>query len=429
MKTISYSFYISFLLFSLISISFQKELFEDYYERAEKILLKMSRNEIIGQIFFPRYTLETVDHEIRTYFPGGFVLFENNIQNHTKEQLINELEERQKISKIPLAYGVDEEGGTVVRVSRVFRDEPFPSPQDLYDEGGIDKIIEIEKEKINLLRELHMHYNLAPVADIALNEEDYMYKRSLAQNVTITTEFITKVSDEYYKNNFTCCLKHYPGYGNNSNTHYDVVHDYRPLEQFKTVDLVPFGASVSHKQPMIMFSHNIVHCIDPEYPSSISKKVHDVLIKDYGYSGLLVTDSLSMGAITKYTKNISAAVLAVESGNDVIITSTFEKHITELIEAVDKKEVSMDLIKKAAKKVIAWKLKYIYPQEEEEEEEEGLSGLNIILIIVLSISTFGLIFLFVFVFYQYRKPEEKKDETFNVGKIRETSSNSDSLVH
>ncbi len=370
-----------------MSLSSQEELFERYYKRAEEIVSGMTQNEIIGQIFFPRYTLATVDDEIRKYSPGGFVLFENNVQNHTKEQLIQELEDRQKISKIPLAYGVDEEGGTVVRVSRHFRDEPFPSPHDLYLEGGIDKILEIEDEKIDLLKELHMHYNLAPVADIALNEEDYMYKRSLAQNVSITSEFITKVSDKYYEKNFTSCLKHYPGYGNNSNTHYDVVHDYRPIEQFREVDLVPFGNSVSHKQPMIMFSHNIVHCIDPEYPSSISKKVHDVLKNDYGYSGLMVTDSLSMGAITKYTKNISASVLAVEAGNDVIVTSTFEKHITELIDAVEKGEVDIEIIKKAAKKVIAWKLEYMYPQEDEDDIDEGLDGIDIFLIVVLDSSS------------------------------------------
>ena len=110
---------------------------------------------------------------------------------------------------------------------------------------------------------------------------------------------------------------------------------------------------------MIMVSHNIVHKIDDEYPSSISKKVHD-LLRDYGYTGLILTDSLSMGAIQKYAVNVSEGALAVLAGNDIIVTSTFEKHIEQVIKAYENNEIDPQIIEKAARRVIAWKLKYLY---------------------------------------------------------------------
>jgi len=125
-----------------------------------------------------------------------------------------------------------------------------------------------------------------------------------------------------------------------------------------------------------------------------------------------LTDSLSMETITKYTKNISATVLAILAGNDIIVTSAFEKHIEELIKAVEKNEVDMSLINKAAKRVIAWKLKYIYEQEKEQEKEknkfiETNSKSNVILfIIIISIIIVAFI-IFDFLWkYKYKNNED-----------------------
>ena len=132
-----------------------------------------------------------------------------------------------------------------------------------------------KSEKRKLLRKLNFSVNFAPVADISTNESDYIYKRTLGENASLTSDYINAVVDDYVNDEFTCCLKHFPGYGNNRNTHDDVSHDYRTLDYLKTHDLIPFVNSISHSVPMIMVSHNIVHDIDDEYPSSISKKVHD----------------------------------------------------------------------------------------------------------------------------------------------------------
>ena len=402
-----FSISIFFIFLYLINT---KELFEDYYQKAEKILSTMSRNEKIGQMFLSSYSLETVDDEIKKYSPAGFVLFAQNLYYHTENQLIKELNERRKISKIPLVFGVDEEGGIVCHASLIFRKKKFPSPRESYLKGGIKEILSIEKEKIILLKKLNINYNFGPVADISLDPNDYIYPRTLGENVSITSDYINDVVDSYNNAHFTCCLKHFPGYGNNINTHDDIAHDERSIEYLKNNDLVPFVKAISHNVPMIMISHNIIVNIDNEYPSSLSKKIHDLLRNEYGYTGLIVTDSLAMGAIIKYTKNVSPAVLAVLAGNDIIITFNLKEHIEAVIKAVDNNQIDMSLIEKAAKRVIAWKLKYIY--------EYGIFGKNNIYkfsYISIGVLTIGIILIeIILIINKKKKKKKKKNKNLNI---------------
>jgi len=394
------------LLFLIIlnSIS-SKELFEDYYEEAEKILKNMTIYEKIGQMFIGRYDKDTAEQQIKEYHIGGFCLFAQNLVNHTEKELIEELENVQNHSKYLLSYSVDEEGGTVVRVSLYFRNETFPSPRESYLKGGINEIKLIETEKRKLLRKLNFSVNFAPVADISTNESDYIYKRTLGENASLTSDYINAVVDDYVNDEFTCCLKHFPGYGNNRNTHDDVSHDYRTLDYLKTHDLIPFVNSISHRVPMIMVSHNIVHDIDDEYPSSISKKVHDLLRSEYSYTGLILTDSLSMGAITKYCKNTSAGVLAVQAGNDIIVTSTFEEHVKQVIKAFMEGEIEEEIINKAAKRVIAWKLKYLYKMELPKNESDE----TLYIVIGVGIGLICILIIFLIIYYLKNKNSENKE--------------------
>ena len=408
---------ISFLIIINLITS---EIFEDYYEEAEKILKNMTIYEKIGQMFIGSYSSKKAIEQIEKYHVGGFVLFANDLVNHTKEQLVEELEKVQNKSKIKLSFSVDEEGGTVCRVSKYFRNKIFPSPRESFSIGGIEEILKIEKEKRDLLRNLSFNINFAPVADISTNENDYMYNRSLGENASITSEFINAVVDDYVNDNFTCCLKHFPGYGNNKNTHDDVAHDLRPLEYLKTHDLIPFLNAISHNVPMIMVSHNIVHKIDDEYPASISITMHNMLRYEYFYSGLIITDSLSMGAIEKYITDGSAGALAVQAGNDIILTSLLEKHIEQVIEAYHNNTISEKTINTAAKRVIAWKLKYLYKMEIKPKDnptdtynEDSDEILYIILGVGIVMVTLIIIFMAYYFYLKKKKNKEKKEQIDN----------------
>jgi len=411
-----------FLAFILLNMISSKDLFEDYYEEAEKIMEDMTTLEKIGQMFIGRYSADTAEKQLKKYNVGGFYLFANNIAGHTEEQLIAELEKIQSSSsKIPLSFSVDEEGGTVCRVSLYFRKERFPSPRDSYLKGGIDEILSIEKEKRDLLRKLKFSVNFAPVADISMNQSDYIYYRTLGEDAITTSNYINAVVDDYVEDNFCCCLKHFPGYGNNRNTHDDVAHDYRPLDYLKQNDLIPFVNAIKHEVPMIMVSHNIVHSIDGEYPASISKKMHDLLRIEYGFTGIIITDSLSMGAISKYAVDVPAAVLAVEAGNDIILTSTLEEHINQVIKAYNEDKIDIKLINNAARRVIAWKLKYLYkkevipitddPQSEDVPSEQPVSpeSSDKLLYILLGVGIGILIIIIIVLNVCYYK-QKKKDK-------------------
>ena len=348
-----------FIIILLFAMSSSKELFEDYYPKARQIISEMSLEQKVGQIFFPRYDKSTSITEITNNFPGGYILFANNLKNHTMEQIQDELKNIQKLSKIKLGLGVDEEGGKVNRVSLYFRNQPFPSPQSLYNIGGINKILEIEKEKRDLLRKIGLNLNLAPVADISFNKSDYIFDRTLGRNAIETSYYIKSEIEEANKDNkFTQCLKHFPGYGNNTDTHAGLAVDTRDYETFEKNDFLPFKSGIDNNVSMILISHNIVNCIDKKYPASVSLNMHNILKEKLGFSGLMVTDSLSMGAIGEWEKinKVSAAVLAVNSGNNVIITSEFQRHYKEVFEGVKNGDIDLKVLENAAMKVVAWKM-------------------------------------------------------------------------
>ena len=133
-----------------------------------------------------------------------------------------------------LGLSVDEEGGTVNRISKYHRKEGiFPSPQKIYNESGIKGILEIDAEKRNLLRKFKVNINFAPVADISYNSSDFIFSRTLGKSPEETAEYIKKDVESYEKDNFTSCIKHFPGYGNNVDTHKDIAIDNRTYEIFK----------------------------------------------------------------------------------------------------------------------------------------------------------------------------------------------------
>ena len=92
-------------------------IFKDYYKKAEKVVSNMSINEKVGQLFLVRYEKNDTTY-LNNFYPGGYILFAKDFNNHTKESMKEELDNLQEISKYPLIIGVDEEGGYVTRVSR-----------------------------------------------------------------------------------------------------------------------------------------------------------------------------------------------------------------------------------------------------------------------------------------------------------------------
>ena len=288
------------------------------------------------------------------------MLFAKDFQNHTKTSIKKELSERQKLSKIPLAFAVDEEGGYVTRVSRfpAFRSERFKSNRVLFETGGYELVESSEAEKAELLLGLGLNLNLAPVADVSTNKNDYINIRTFGRDAKETSTFIANIVSYNNKYGISSCLKHFPGYGNNVDTHVGMAFDNRSYDSFVNNDFLPFKAGIEAGVPTILVSHNIVNSIDSVYPSSLSGKVISELRNTLGFSGIVMTDDLAMDAVKKYVTEKNAATLAINAGNDMIITSDFETMYNEVLNNVKNGTIKEETIDMAVKRIIAWKYAY-----------------------------------------------------------------------
>ncbi len=335
-------------------------LFADYYDDALTLMKSMTLEEKIGQLFLVRYNKLSVKLEINNYYPSGYVLFAKDFENQTKESIRKEIDYLQDISKTPLVIAVDEEGGYVTRVSRFnnFREEKFLSPRTYYDLGGYELLEQIEMEKAKLLLDLGVNLNLAPVADISINSSDFIYSRSFQMDANNTGEFIYKMVNYANNANISSCLKHFPGYGNNGDTHTGIVVDNRSYENFVNNDFLPFKRGIEALVPTILVSHNIINCLDSNYPASLSEKVISELRDNLKFSGVIITDDLAMDAVESYVIDGRAATMAINAGNDLIITSDFVKMYSEVLDAVSNGEISIDRVNESVLRILAWKLAY-----------------------------------------------------------------------
>lgn len=334
----------------------KNDIFYKYYSKADKILDKMSIEEKIGQLFLVRYNKNDTTY-LSNFYPGGYILFAKDFENHTKESIKEELDALQKMNKYKLIIGVDEEGGFVTRVSRYknFREEKFLSPKFYYEKGGYELLKETEKEKATLLKSIGINLNLAPVADISTDENDFIYNRSFGYDEIKTSEFIKNMVTYANENEINSCLKHFPGYGNNKDTHTGIAIDNREYKNFLEIDYLPFIAGIKAKVPSILISHNIINCLDSTKPASLSKKVISELREKLNFTGIIITDDLAMDAVEEYVENNQAATLAIEAGNDMIITSDFVKMYKELLNSVNNKTINEEIINQAVRRILAWK--------------------------------------------------------------------------
>ena len=148
-----------------------------------------------------------------------------------------------------------------------------------------------------------------------------MYDRAFGQDAQATADYVTAVVEEMERAGIGSVLKHFPGYGSNGDTHTATVIDRRTREQLDECDLVPFAAGIRAGATAVLVSHNIVECMDDTLPASLSPEVHRVLREELGFDGLILTDDLAMDAVKDDTENGSAAVLALQAGNDMVVTS------------------------------------------------------------------------------------------------------------
>lgn len=328
---------------------------EDENELREMIS-SMSLEEKVGQMFFVRRPDDAVN-EVCKYQFGGFILFGRDFTAINRNGVRDNIASYQECSRIPMLIGLDEEGGTVVRMSDnpAFCAEPYLSPRDLYDSGGMDSIAYVEKDKCSVFADVGINVNFAPVCDISQEPDDFMYLRSLGQDADTTSQFVSLVTGIYRERKIGSVLKHFPGYGNNVDTHTGVALDNRSYQVFQAKDFLPFEAGIQAGAPCVLVSHNIVSCLDEINPASLSPEWHRILREEMGFEGCVITDDLSMGAIQDFCNTDSAAVRAVQAGNDLLCCTDYPRQIPAVLAAVENGEISVERIEESVLRILKWK--------------------------------------------------------------------------
>ena len=326
---------------------------EKLNKKAEEYLNQMTLDEKIGQLFLVRFPTNGAKTIVSENYIGGYVLFGKDFKEKTKDQVIDMINEVQSVSKIPLLIAVDEEGGSVVRISnnKSLANEKFKSPSVLYNEGGFDLIRKDTINKSALLKELGINLNLAPVVDIS-DPSDYMYERTLKQNVELTKEFAKTVIEASKDSGVSYTLKHFPGYGHNNDTHKTGSNDTRTYDEIMDEAIPPFRTGIEAGAEAILISHNIIECLDNENPASISKAVHSLLRNDLNFKGIIITDDIAMSAVSNIE---NVYVKAVNSGNNLIITSDCQTAIKQIKDAIENGILTEEQIDDLVIKTIAWK--------------------------------------------------------------------------
>lgn len=324
----------------------------------ELLLYGMSLEEKVGQLFLPKYPGDASAPALtRQYAPAGYVFFGRDFQDKTRAQVQDMTDQCQDASKIPLLMGVDEEGGTVVRVSSNPNLAPYPfdSPQNIYQQEGLSGLLADTQAKSQLLLDLGLNLNLAPVCDVSTDPDDFIYQRSLGLPAEDSAEIIAAMVGAMEEAGISGSLKHFPGYGNNKDTHTGISIDGRPYEQFVREDFLPFQAGVGAGAPSVMVSHNIINCMDSSRPASLSKAVHDVLRNELGFEGVIMSDDLAMDAVKLYTGGQSPAVEAFRAGNDLLLTGDWVSDYNALLDAARTGAVPVKDIEVSVMRVLKWK--------------------------------------------------------------------------
>ena len=329
-------------------------------ERVEQILRNMTLKQKVAQMLLV-YEPENSKKDQKDYQYGGYVMFANSFQKSNKTRIKKKISGWQKVSKVKMLIAVDEEGGSVVRVSKykAFRKSAYHSPRYVYNHGGYDAIKSDSRSKAKLLTSLGINTNFAPVADVPYKSSNFIYQRSFSTSAKSTAKFVKLSVKEAKKQNCISTLKHFPGYGNNADTHTGVCIDNRKKSTFENRDLLPFREGIKAGVPMIMVSHNVVKCFDKKNTASLSLKTHKYIRDELGFDGVIITDGLAMqGVRDRYGSDAEIAVKAVKAGNDMLCTPYGKTSVKAITKAVKDGEIDESRINDSVRRILKMKLYY-----------------------------------------------------------------------
>ncbi len=337
-------------------------------DKVTSVMKEMSIEDKIAQMLIVYYMGEEVDEKLdnvmKSHTPGGFIVMKSNITTYEgTKKFISDLK---GYSDIPLIVGMDQEGGSVQRLSNISDVEVTDIPY-MYDLGSTSDTklaYDVGKVMAEELRTIGVNMVFAPVLDVYMNENNTVIgKRSFGRDAEMVANMATSLAKGLEDNGVIATYKHFPGHGD---TEVDS-HDSLPVisksyEEFKNIELVPFEKAIENNAKAIMVGHIAVPSITGNNdPASMSSKIiTDILRNDMKYDGLVVTDGLNMGAVTKNYTAEQIYVKAIEAGSDLLLMPNGSSVAIDCI----KKNISEDRIDESVEKILKFKYRYLSDYKE-----------------------------------------------------------------
>ena len=342
------------------------EIMREEKEPIDDKINSMTLDEKIGQMIITGFNgseyNDDMDRLINEYKVGGVILFARNIEDSNQMiDLTRALQENN--NNLPLFISIDEEGG---RVSRLPDDvEKFPSAFTIGLINNQQTAYENGKEIGYTLKRLGINLDYAPVLDIYNNENNTVIgDRAFSTEESIVSTMGIATMEGIEDSDIIPVVKHFPGHGDTEvDSHYGLPIVYKTLEELRNFEFIPFVKAIESGCDVIMVSHIILNEVDSSNPASLSKIViSDLLRKDLEFDKVVITDDMSMGAITSIMSIEEACIKSIEAGCDILLLGNAYEEIEQVINSIKLKlyngEISEEQINKSVKRILELKKKY-----------------------------------------------------------------------
>lgn len=295
-------------------------------------------------------------------FPvGGIIYFSQNIVS--REQMVRMLGNMQQISEsrlgIPIFLGVDEEGGSVLRVSGSGVDNiPYtPDMLSIGATGDADQAFQAGAQLGNYLSELGFNVDFAPVADIFSNcNNTVIGDRAFGYSAETVAPMVAAAVKGLASEGMMSSLKHFPGHGDTAeDSHVGYACSYKSMEELRNFELIPFAEGIAVGADFVMVGHiSLPNVIGDYTPATLSyTMVTQVLKEEMQFEGVVITDALNMGAIANNYSSGEAAVRAVEAGIDMLLMpSDFQSAYYAVLDAVNSGRISEKRIDDSVRRIL-----------------------------------------------------------------------------
>ena len=336
--------------------------------RAEELLSGMTLREKLCQLMIVRPEVltgespvtaagETTRLALETYPVGGLIYSVDNLvtQEQTREMITN----TQSYSKLPLFISADEEGGNVGRLMYKLGTTWVNSMYSYKDEGADTAYSNAKTIGTDMVSCL-FNTDFAPVADVWTNPDNTVIgDRAYSDDFEQAAELVASAVRGFTDSGVICCLKHFPGHGDTStDTHEGAAVVSKSLDELRSGEFLPFISGIEAGADMVMIGHITVTSVDPE-PATISKAIiTDVLRGELGWGGVVISDSLDMGALAGYD-NGEVCVKFLEAGGDILLgIPDIETALTVLEAAVTDGRLTESRIDESVQRVLELKISH-----------------------------------------------------------------------